>query len=138
MSHAEDEHALAIDVALDHARSLTRGDALRLWGTAFYFGVAMSALLFVLSHPWVILVTLVFGALAQRRLRQNELIVFYKGELARVQEMPQPLAARIEDGYVFIGSEAVEPEQWAAFPISNREERALRTRMLPAARILKT
>ena len=127
---------IPVDIAYGFMDTLCAGNSLRLLGTAIVLpGAIMSLVLVFVGHPYLVVQFLVFAALLAYWFWRNHQTVKAKTARAGAAELRKPLKAYLFDRVLLLGS-AEGDDHWS-IPVTRRQVRRLRTRLLPAARVVR-
>lgn len=125
---------MSAEAALDFVRTTRRrGGALPLYGTALLLTIVPVLFMFAATAPILALPavagTVLLGVLLKVGLRSAA----YSAAIERAAALPRPVSAALIDGVLLLGTAESRPADWCAVPITEREQRHIRTLALPAA-----
>lgn len=134
--HASRPEAVSADVALDFVRRVhTRGGAWRLWTTGLLVSFPLGMLIGFAAHSVLATAIGIAGtALLVRNLWQNARALKAGRILALAEASPSPVA-EIANGTLSIGDPKRPASSWGSMRVSAAEERTIRERALPVARL---
>jgi len=127
------------ELAIEIARGLRKklGGALRLWTTALLITPTFFGLVGLLEGSWLLGLLFVGGAAVLiRNFIQNARALAIDDALRSLAAMPQPLVGELRDRTLAIGNAALPRGRWARIRLTRREERQIRTKALPVARVV--
>jgi hypothetical protein len=132
----EGDHEVAAQAALDFVRlSRKQGGALRLIATALLLPCTVGLWTAALTHGIAALIALPATVLLVRNLRQGLRSGRDAMQIELAARLTPPFSAHVVDGRLLLGKPKTPLHTWLSIPITEKQERHIRTLALPAARL---